>query len=220
MNYLQLVNAVLRRLRESEASTVQGSGNSNTYPRLIGDYINDAKEAVENSWQWSHLKQTISVAATVGVSDYVVNGTRHRFNTELVYNGTYKSEMEAVTVPWMTEQYVFGTPGSGAPQYYAYTGIDSTSDDLKITVYPLPDAAYTLKFYGTVKPNPLSADTDTLLIPSKPVILLATAMAMEERGESGGQPSINAYQAAQQALSDEISIDASKQESLTDWYSV
>jgi hypothetical protein len=43
MTYLELVNAVLRRLRESEVDTVQGVGNTNSYPRLIGDFINEAK---------------------------------------------------------------------------------------------------------------------------------------------------------------------------------
>ena len=37
MTYLELVNKVLRRLRESEAGTVQGVGDVNSYPRLIGD---------------------------------------------------------------------------------------------------------------------------------------------------------------------------------------
>ena len=31
MTYLELVNKVLRRLRESEVSTVQGVGNANQY---------------------------------------------------------------------------------------------------------------------------------------------------------------------------------------------
>jgi hypothetical protein len=39
MTYLNLVNNVLRRLREDEVTTV----NSDTYSAMVGDYINDAK---------------------------------------------------------------------------------------------------------------------------------------------------------------------------------
>lgn len=39
MTYLNLVNNVLRRLREDEVSSVADS----TYSKLAGDFINDAK---------------------------------------------------------------------------------------------------------------------------------------------------------------------------------
>lgn len=220
MNYVQLVNAVLRRLRESEVTTVQGTGNINSYARLIGDYINDAKEVVENSWTWSHLKQTLTVNSVVGTSDYILPASGHKFNPEFAYNATYQSEMLQQTRQWMTEQYAFSTPQPGPPEYFAYNGIDNDTDSVKISVYPQPDAVYAMKFYGAVRSGLLSADTDAILVPSRPVILLATAMAMEERGESGGQPSINAYKIAESSLADEIALDAAKQEELTTWYSV
>ena len=37
MTYLQLVNSVLRRLREEEVSTV----SQNSYSKLIGEFVND-----------------------------------------------------------------------------------------------------------------------------------------------------------------------------------
>jgi hypothetical protein len=40
---LQLVNAVLRRLREPEVDSV----DENSYSKLIGDIVNDAKKLVE-----------------------------------------------------------------------------------------------------------------------------------------------------------------------------
>ena len=48
MTYIDLVNGVLRRLRETTVSTV----SSNTYSALIGDLINDAKNLVEGAWDW------------------------------------------------------------------------------------------------------------------------------------------------------------------------
>ena len=60
----------------------------------------------------------------------------------------------------------------------------------------------------------------TTVLPTRPIILLATAMAIEERGEDGGQQSMNAYAAAQSALADEIAMDASRHPEDTIWYSV
>ena len=51
MTYLELVNNVLRRLRETEVTTVQ----STSYSKLIGDIVNDAKRLVEDSWDWKVL---------------------------------------------------------------------------------------------------------------------------------------------------------------------
>ena len=39
-NYVQLVNSVLRRLRENEVTTVQ----SDNYSKLIGDLVNDERQ--------------------------------------------------------------------------------------------------------------------------------------------------------------------------------
>ena len=66
----------------------------------------------------------------------------------------------------------------------------------------------------------LAADADTVVLPTRPIILFATAMAIEERGEDGGQQSINAYGAAQSALADEIAMDAARHPEDTIWYSV
>ena len=42
MTYLNLVNNVLRRMREEEVASV----SSNTYSKMVGDFVNDAKRAV------------------------------------------------------------------------------------------------------------------------------------------------------------------------------
>ena len=43
MTYLQLVNNVLRRMREEEVPSV----DSSTYSKMIGDFVNDAKKLIE-----------------------------------------------------------------------------------------------------------------------------------------------------------------------------
>lgn len=218
MNYLQLVNAVLRRLRESEVSTVQGTGNNNSYARLIGDYVNEAKAQVEDAWQWTYLKQELTVTTANGTSEYTITGSGNKFSINMAYNDTADSELTEMPIEEWIALNNLSAPISGDVEQYAFAGKDSVSEDIKIKVYPVPNSIQTLKFFGTVRGGNLSADTDTLLLPDRPVILLATAMAMEERGEDNGQQSVYAYQVAKSALADEIAIDASRQPHLTTWY--
>ena len=96
----------------------------------------------------------------------------------------------------------------------------SADGDTLVDIYPVPDGAYTLRFNVTKRNLPLSADADETVLPTRPIILLATAMAIEERGEDGGQQSINAYGAARSALADEIALDAARHPEDTIWYQV
>ena len=79
MTYIELVNSVLRRLRESEVTTVQGTGNSNSYARLIGDFVNEAKSQVEVAWDWSALRSTLTLTTTADVFNYELNGSQNNF---------------------------------------------------------------------------------------------------------------------------------------------
>ena len=64
MTYLNLVNNVLRRLREDTVSTV----SNDTYSTMVGDFVNDAKEMVESAWDWSALRTTSGSPLTITTS--------------------------------------------------------------------------------------------------------------------------------------------------------
>lgn len=219
MTYLQLVNKVMLRLREREVSTVQGVGNANSYARLIGEFINEAKDQVTASWEWSSLKQTLSVNTVNNVFSYELNGTGNMFKVLDVYNDTSNFEMQQKSSTWFNKEFLLAEPQRGAPIYYNFNGTSADSDVL-VDIYPIPDGEYALRFNVAVSELPLTADADVLLVPSRPVILLATAMAIEERGEDGGQQSINAYASYRTALADEIAFDAARNPEATTWYSV
>ena len=219
MTYLELVNAVMRRLRESEVATVQGSGNSNSYARLIGDFVNESKSQVEAAWDWSALRATLTLTTTPNVFNYELQNTRNSAKVLDVWNDTNDIEMQYQTASWFNREFLTATPQTGIPVFYNFNGV-STDGDSQVDIYPIPDAVYDLRFNMTLRNLPLTADTDTTVLPTRPIILLATAMAIEERGEDGGQQSNNAYQAAQSALADEIAFDAARHPEDTIWYSV
>ena len=219
MTYLQLVNAVLRRLRESEVSTVQGVGNTNSYARLIGDFINEAKSQVEVAWDWSSLRNTLTVSTTPDVFNYELNGAQNNSKILQVWNDTSNFEMEYKPAKWFDQEFLMADPQKGQPYFYNFNGV-STDGDIQVDIYPIPDATYQLRFNITQRQLPLVQDEDNTLLPTRPIILLATAMAIEERGEDGGQQSMNSYQAGMSALSDEIAMDAARHPEDTIWYSV
>ena len=219
MTYLELVNKVLRRLRESEVDTVQGTGNSNSYARLIGDFVNEAKSQVEVAWDWSALRSTLTLTTTPDVFNYELNGSQNNFKVLHVLNDTNNIEMKYQTGKWFDTEFLMADPQRGIPAFYNFNGV-SVDGDTQVDIYPIPDAVYDIRFNVTQRNLELTEDAQTIVIPHRPIILLATAMAIEERGEDGGQQSINAYAAAQSALADEIAMDAARHPEDTIWYSV
>ena len=219
MTYIELVNSVLRRLRESEATTVQGIGNSNSYARLIGDFVNEAKSQVENAWKWSALRRTLTATTVDGTFNYEIQGSQNNFQVLSVLNDTSDIVMLYKDADWFNEAFLLTNPQRGIPTFYNFNGV-SANGDTQVDIYPIPDGVYTLRFNVVLRNVPLSGDSDPMEIPSRPVILLATAMAIEERGEDGGQQSINAYAAAQSALADAVALDAGRHPEETIWYAV
>ena len=219
MTYKELVNAVLRRLREKEVSTVQGSSETTSYIRLIGDFINESKSQIESAWDWSALRSTLTLNTTANVFNYELNGSRNNFKVLDVWNDSDDIEMQYKDASWFNREFLTATPQTGIPMFYNFNGV-SADGDTQVDIYPIPDAVYALRFNVTLRNLNLVNDTDKLVIPSRPVILLATAMAIEERGEDGGQQSMNAYAAAQSALADAVALDAGRHPEETVWYSV
>ena len=64
--FLDCVNGVLRRLRETEAASVTDT----TYVKLVGDFVNEAKREVEDAWNWSVLRTTKTITTVNGTQNY------------------------------------------------------------------------------------------------------------------------------------------------------
>ena len=109
MTYKDLVNNVLRRLRETEVSSVQ----TNSYSKLIGDLVNDAKDLVENSWDWSALRTTLTITTTSGVFNYSLTGSQNNIKELNVLNDTSNLPMIYQTNNWFDSQFLLGNPVSG-----------------------------------------------------------------------------------------------------------
>jgi|TARA_R100000479_G_scaffold118553_1_gene60558 hypothetical protein len=212
MTYLELVNNVLKRLRERTVATI----DETTYSTLISVLINDAKTEVENAWNWSALRQTLTLTTTSGVFNYELNGTGNNFSVMDVVNESGDFFMEYRTQHDFNQFYLNQTPASGNPRYYNFNGVSADGDTL-VDVYPKPDTIYTIYFNIIQRTGDLSAGTDKLTVPSLPVLLLAYAKAIEERGEDGGVASSSAYATATRVLNDAIAQDAQRHTEELEW---
>jgi hypothetical protein len=200
-------------MREDEVSFVQ----STTYSKMVGDFVNDAKKIVEAAWDWSALRTTLTITTTADIFNYVLTGSQNRIKALNVINDTNNIFMEYRPATWFDDKYLNQDPVSGSPEYYTYNGVDSSGDS-QIDVYPKPDDVYTIRFNCIFRNDDLSADVDTLLIPSMPVIHLAIALLARERGETGGTSAPEYFGIADKYLSDAIALDAQKHPDETIWY--
>lgn len=205
LTYLQLVNSVLRRVREKEVSSVQ----DNAYSKMVGEFVNDAKRQCEDAYNWNALSETLTATTVASIFNYVLDGSGQRFRMIDVIDDTSNAILELATTSQMNKLFLIQTAQNGAPKYYNFNGVNADGDT-QVDLYPIPDGAYNLRF-NIIKPQvPLSADTDKILIPSEPVIFNAVARTIAERGEDGGIQSNEQYALFKQSLADAISLESGR----------
>jgi hypothetical protein len=205
MNFIQLTNSVLRRLRETEVSSV----NDNAYSKLIGEFVNDAKRNVEDSYNWNSLSDTLTAVTATGIFNYVLVGSGQRFRVIDVLNDSSDVIVRNASTRWMNQQFLLNPTQAGTPQYYNFNGTDSNGDT-QVDLFPIPNGVYNVRF-NVILPQPqLVADSDIVLVPFEPVIFLAYAKALAERGEDGGLLSSEAYGLYKTSLADAIALEAGR----------
>jgi hypothetical protein len=205
MTYLNLMNSVLRRLREEETTSV----TSTTYVKMVGDFINDAKTLVGQAADWSALRETLTISTTASDNTYSLTGGGDNVKVMSMLNDTQNCFMNYQTKDWFNDALYISNAVEGAPKYFTYNGLDGNGDT-QILFGPTPDGVYSIRVDLVKRQADLAANDDSLLIPAQPVIHLAVALLARERGETGGTSTAEYFQIANQYLSDAIAIDAAK----------
>ena len=206
MTFLEVVNAVLRRLREDEVVATNGTD----YSKLIGDFVNQSLYDCEHAWDWNVLTELITV--TTAASDDLYDF--HNADSKIIYgiNDTTNWVMRVIPDEYHFRMEYITSPLTGSPYYYSFRG--KNGDYSQIKLYPTPTGVESIRFL-TVKYTPEKEvdgtdDSDNILIPSLPVVLGAYAKAVSERGEDGGIGINEADTAYRQSLADAISMDAAQ----------
>lgn len=210
---LEMVNEVLIRLRENEVTSV----NDNKYSKMIVKFINDAKRHVEDAWEWNALTETLTATTAADIFSYVLEGSGTRFRIIDVLNDTDNTVMKYAPTKTMNQWFLMTEPQKGSPLYYNFNGVEGGSGDTLVDFYPIPNGVYNIRINLIKSQMPLASDADQPLVPSEPIILLAYAKALAERGEDGGLASSEAAALYKASLADYIAIEAGHYPEETIW---
>jgi hypothetical protein len=205
MTYLELINDVLVRLRETTVSTT----TETTYSTLIGKFVNDAKRQIEDAFSWNVLGQTITVTTTASTASYSLTGAGQKFQVMDVINTTSNVGLTNISFVDMNRKLNFTPLVNSIPTEFAFDGVDA-SYDTKVNLYPIPDGVYTIKFALTVPQATLSSGSTVVLVSDVLVAQNAYARALVERGEDGGLSSSEAYLLYKAMLSDQIALEGTR----------
>ena len=205
MTYLELVNDVLARLRETSVSTV----TETTYSTLIGKFVNDAKRQIEDAFSWNVLGQTITVTTAASTASYSLTGAGQKFQVMDVINTTSNVGLTNISFVDMNRKLNFTPLVNSIPTEFAFDGVDG-SYDTKVNLYPIPDGVYTIKFALTVPQATLSSGSTVVSVADTLVAQNAYARALVERGEDGGLSSSEAYLLYKAMLADYIALEGTR----------
>ena len=205
MTYLELINDVLVRLRETTVSTT----TETSYSTLIGKFVNDAKRQIEDAFSWNALGQTITVTTAASTPAYSLTGAGQKFQVMDVINTTSNVGLTNISFVDMNRKLNFTPLVNSIPTEFAFDGVDA-SYDTKVNLYPIPDGAYTIKFALTVPQATLSSGSTVVLVSDVLVAQNAYARALVERGEDGGLSSSEAYLLYKAMLSDQIALEGTR----------
>jgi hypothetical protein len=190
--------------------------SDNAYVKLIAKYVNDSKRQVEDAYNWNALSETLSAVTATDLFNYVLTGTGQRFRVIDVLNDTSNVVMRNASTRFMNEQFLITNPAKGSPYYYNFNGTDSNGDT-QVDLFPIPNGVYNIRF-NIIKPQvALSSDADKVLVPSEPIVMLAYAKALAERGEDGGLASSEAYGLYKTSLADAIALESGRYIEESQW---
>ena len=234
MTYREIINSVLRRLREDTIDS-DWSGNLydsvtiSDYQKLIGELVNDSKKNVESYHDWNALRESFNVKTQSGNMQYTLGdalrGAGVSFKVLDVICQDTGQVLSQVTNDWINEQvFPLAQASSGLPTYYAFNGISQAGvdrePDFNIDFYPVPNSEQTISVNIVGAQKELTTAAQVLRVPSQPVILGAWARAIGERGEDGGSISSAVAAEARDSLNMAIQLDAGNMEYERDWVRV
>jgi len=205
--FLSLVNDVLVRLREPTVSTV----TENTLSILVGKFVNDAKREAADAYDWDAFNTAVTVTTAADqFTGYSITGAGVRCKIMDVINTSRYYPLEPMDHASLDLQ-AYGTanPQKTTPFYYIFGGVDSNGDAM-VKFWPIPDAAYNIRFSLIVPEDDMVNDTDTTKLPKEPIVLNALARSLVERGEDSGLASSEAYALAKKSLGDLIALELAR----------
>ena len=216
MTYLEVVNEVLTRLRQDPITGIIGEEDESA--KMVIKLVNDAKTKVENAHNWSVLRKEWDITTVDSQKRYDLPDSHNYIKVECMSNEDAGYWVDQTSTKQRKQKH-WGSQTTGAVQFFTVSGAASNGN-ATVDVWPLPKAGVSLSVEGFQNQDTLTADGDILLVPALPVIYEALAMAARERGEVGGQTSLEIFGVAKQYLMDAVALDGALSPLDNIWYSV
>lgn len=216
MSYRTVIDNVLTRLREDTigsdwSGTISATSELDDYQKLIGVLVNEAKDHIEDAWDWTALRSIETVTTAASTVEYDMSNVTNRSRVLMVIDNTNDAILQQISDADFYNYTYVGTTQTGQPFYYRL-------EDNDIHFWPTPDAVYDIKVNVVIPQSDLTLAADTFTVQERLVELGAYALALNERGEDGGTVSETAAQRFDSALADAISQDALRTVDETVWY--
>lgn len=203
MNYIDIVNAVLRKMREAQVSSLYENRQSS----VVAEFVNDAKRIVEQAHDWVALREDYPITTAAGLGTYSLVGSGNRASIKDVRDITTGTMLRKVPAAYVRTQLTTSNSAETRPSYWATEGVDANGDTV-IRLWGTPDDIYQIRVYAVVRQADLQSEGDEVVVPSAPIVLLTAAMAIEERGGVDSTRLVKAYDNADKSLAQHIMLDA------------
>ena len=219
---LTLLNNVLRGLRRDAQTT---ASTTDAYHLMLIQYLNRAKNDIEQQWDWQALRQTVTITLSASTQTYTLtvgdkarllyqkpstlNGDwfettrKDRDSKPQVFDVTDSTEYRLTEIPWEKFEMSRLTDNDDTNEKPIYFALRRTGSTYEMGVWPMPTGSRTLKARFVVPQAAIPSQYMTnfsLLVPEEPVWTRALALAVEERGEGVGRPAQSLRDEADQAL--------------------
>lgn len=222
--YLQLINEVGKNLRRSTGSTYT-TVSQDQAAVFMGQMINQAKRLVEDRWKWHQLRYDVTFPSVGATASYDTSSLSVVTSDPTVTNDRSALLYDRARHPLFWD---ITTTGSGfqlyevSREYAEHVRATQTSDTVipdtfavyqngsGLTVlFPFaPSGVRNYKFKAYIPQEELSDASTTVLAPWRPIVLAATALACEERGEEFGMPGTRWWDEYENALGAAIGNDS------------
>lgn len=221
--YRQVLNNVLVALSEEEVSDAK-SMLTTKYEKLLGLFINQFKEQVEEAHNWRALRTNLSVVLPAATSSVAITGANERSRMLRVYDEIRGEEMalcfdvtdsnnpyrlREMDLSELLRRRALDTSNGNDPKFFA---IDNTGqDNVSIQVWPTPPTQRNIDITMIVPQDTLTMLDDNITIPTRPIEVGAIWYALEERGEELGTSGVFNQALFDNSLASAIGRDAAEQ---------
>ena len=102
MSYRTVIDKVLTRLREDTIGSdwtgaISAASDVDDYQKLIGELVNEAKDIVEDAWNWTALRSIETVTTSASTASYDMANVTSRSRILQVFDNTNDAVLKQIS---------------------------------------------------------------------------------------------------------------------------